>query len=178
MSASRNPDSVAQQGEFHSRVPPSEPLTTKGHKPGVLVGNDAVPEFHAETHTSGTAPPKDSYRPNPVGEVPGQALNDQTATRTDPADTLGGATSASVHTGLGKPMQGQTSTELHGDHKNRSGLEGRGASVGMKDVVREKGADLPEGVYKGMKGGKASPDYPAAEDRPPVSAESVASERK
>merc|ERR1711964_318813 len=52
MSANSNPESVSNQGEFHSRVPPSEPLTTKGHAPGVKVGNDAAPSFSAETWTS------------------------------------------------------------------------------------------------------------------------------
>jgi len=30
MSANSNAESLSNQGEFHSRVPPSEPLTTKG----------------------------------------------------------------------------------------------------------------------------------------------------
>ncbi|KAI1505995.1 hypothetical protein F5X99DRAFT_366813 [Biscogniauxia marginata] len=176
MSANRNTESMAQQGgEFHSRVPPSEPLTTKGHKPGVKVGNDRVPEFHVETHEPGTAPRENTYRPRPEGEIPAQGF-------TDPADTLGGATSQDVYQGLGKPMQGQEGRELHGEHlgrrkKERTGLEGIGASAGI-DSVRQKGADLPDGVYKGVKGGKNSVDYPGAEERIPVSAEELATERK
>ncbi|KAI0018032.1 hypothetical protein F4780DRAFT_558182 [Xylariomycetidae sp. FL0641] len=176
MSANRNTESMAAQAgtEFSNRVPPSEPLTTKGHKPGVMVGNEAVPEFHAETHPPGTAPREDTYQPNPETEFSAQANN----TQTDASATLGGATSADVHTGLGKPMQGQTSQELHGHphKKERAGLEGTGASAGV-DSVRQKGADLPEGVSKGMRG-KADPDYPGAEDRVPAGAEEVASERK
>ncbi|KAH9905458.1 hypothetical protein F4778DRAFT_779794 [Xylariomycetidae sp. FL2044] len=175
MSASRNPDSVAAKGEeFHNRVPPTAPLTTKGHKPGVKVGKDAVPEFHAETHPAGTAPPENTFEPNPTIEIPAQATSAEDF-NINTADTLPGATSADVYKGLGKPMQGQTSSELHGkEKKERSGVEGRGASAGV-DSVRQKGADLPEGVHKGMKG-KWHPEYPAAEDRPPVRPEELASE--
>ncbi|KAI0010818.1 hypothetical protein F4779DRAFT_275692 [Xylariaceae sp. FL0662B] len=180
MSANRNTESMAQQGEFRSRVPPSEPLTTKGHKAGVKVGNEAVPEFHMETHEPGTAPREDTYQARPEGEFPAQA-SEVGSSYTNPTDSLPGATSASVHTGLGKPLQGEEGRELHGAHlgrrkKERAGLEGVGASAGV-DSVREKGADLPEGVYRGVKGGKASPEYPAAEERVPVTAEEVAAER-
>lgn len=178
MSASRNPDSL--QGEFRSRVPPSEPLTKGGHKPGVLVGNDRVPEFHAETCPAGTAPRENTYQPRPEGEVPAQAYNDNNiASAADVA--LQGATSADLYTGMGKPIQGQEKREIEkpsGGHrkKERTGVAGRGGSDGV-DIVREKGADLPEGVEKGMRG-KASDEYPRAEDRVPASAEEIASERK
>ena len=179
MSASRNPDAVANQGEFHSRVPPAEPLQTGGHKPGVKVGNDALPEFHAETYPAGTAPPERSFQPRPEGEVPAQALNENldSSSQTRTTDTLPGSTSADVHTGHGKPLQGQENREMHGHHGNRregAGLEGVGASVGV-DMARQKGADLPEGVEPGTRG-KASADYPSASDRVPVSAETVAAE--
>ncbi|KAI1279018.1 hypothetical protein F5Y07DRAFT_60566 [Xylaria sp. FL0933] len=176
MCASRNPDSV--QGEFHPRVPPSEPMEKGGHKPGVLVGNDRVPEFHAETYPPGTAPREHTYQPNPEGEFPAQAYGNTPSA----ADTLQGATSQDVYTGMGKPLQGQTSREInksHGGHRKReegTGWVAHGGSQGV-DVVREKGADLPEGVEKGTRG-KASADYPAAEDRVPASAEEIAAERK
>ncbi|KAI1343275.1 hypothetical protein F5Y15DRAFT_412070 [Xylariaceae sp. FL0016] len=178
MSANTNPESMAQQGEFRNRVPPSEPLTTKGHKPGVLVGNEKVPEFHMETHEPGTAPREHTFQPNPENEISAQAHEQPPSA----ADTLGGATSADVYTGFGKPMQGQEGRELHGDHlrkgkKEGTGLAGVGASAGV-DTVRRDGGDLPEGVHKGMKGGKGSSDYPGAEDRVPTGAEELASERK
>lgn len=172
---------MINQGEFRSRVPPSEPLTTSGHKPGVLVGNDAVPEFHMETHAPGTAPREHTFQPRPE-ETSAGASNDEFQHSINPAETLGGTTSQAVHTGFGKPIQGQSSAEmhgdLHGDHTNRrkkehAGLEGVGASVG--DSVRQKGADLPEGVEKGTRG-KASADYPSASERIPTSAEEVAAE--
>ncbi|KAI4866468.1 hypothetical protein F4820DRAFT_416668 [Hypoxylon rubiginosum] len=177
---SANTESLIGQGEFHSRKPRAEPLTTTGHKPGVKVGNDAVPEYHMEKFEPGTAPREHTFQPRPEeGETPAEYSNVETQRSTDPSDTLGGATSQSVHTGLGKPTQGQTSAELHGEHigrrkKERAGLEGVGASVG--DSVRQKGADLPEGVEKGSKG-KDSVDYPSASERVPVSAEEVAAER-
>merc|ERR1712000_718625 len=92
MSHFRNTDTMnSAQGEFHSRVKPSEPLTTKGHAPGVKVGNDAVPEFHAETHPPGTAPKENTFQRNPVNEVPGQAQNPDTQATTAASETLPGA---------------------------------------------------------------------------------------
>ncbi|KAI0376766.1 hypothetical protein F5Y04DRAFT_265698 [Hypomontagnella monticulosa] len=182
MSASRNTESLSHRGEFHSRVPPAEPLTASGHKPSVKVGNDAVPEFHVEKYPPGTAPREHTFQPQPKETVPREVAESQQFT--DPTETLGGATSREVHTGLGKPVQGQTSAELHGNlhgdrigrrKKEYAGLEGVGAPVG--DTVRQKGADLPEGVEKGMKG-KGSVDYPSASDRIPTSAEELAAERK
>ncbi|KAI0153022.1 hypothetical protein GGR57DRAFT_153892 [Xylariaceae sp. FL1272] len=168
MSVNRNPDAVFGR-EVHDRIPPSEPLTTKGHKPGVLTGKDRIPEFHAETHPPGTAPPEHTFQPQPRLED----LEDQSyETTTSAADTLSGSSSADLNHGYGKPMQGQNNRELHGAHlgkrkKERSGLEGTGASAGV-DTVRLKGADLPEGVYKGVRGH----DYPVASERVPTRADS------
>lgn len=193
MSHFRNTDTMnSAQGEFHSRVKPSEPLTTKGvsitlpahlhlktdgdqqHAPGVKVGNDAVPEFHAETHPPGTAPKENTFQPNPVNEVPGQAQNPDTQATTAASETLPGATSASVHQGLGHPGSGQTSQELHGTHKKeRSGLTGVGAN--LTDPIHQNHHDRP---YETGKTDKGATDYPTAEDQPPVSAEGVASERR
>merc|ERR1711988_252803 len=175
MSHFRNTDTMnSAQGEFHSRVKPSEPLTTKGHAPGVKVGNDAVPEFHAETHPPGTAPKENTFQPNPVNEVPGQAENPDVQATTAASETLPGATSASVHQGLGHPGSGQTSQELHGTHKkDRAGLTGVGAN--LTDPIHQNHHDRP---YETGKTGKGASDYPTAEDQPPVSAEGVASERR
>ncbi|RYP41260.1 hypothetical protein DL767_001114 [Monosporascus sp. MG133] len=173
MSATRNIDSLANQGEFSSRVVPSEPSQTSGRKPGSKVGNDAAPEFHAENHPPGTAPDEHSFQPRPTGEVPAQALNQSETT-----DTLPGATSADLHTGLGKPLQGQESREIDRKRNNKregAGLEGVGASVGP-DMAKQKGAHLPGDVEKDTRG-KASAGYPSASDRVPESAETVASER-
>ncbi|KAI1750496.1 hypothetical protein F4782DRAFT_509258 [Xylaria castorea] len=172
MSANRNPDSL--QGEFHSRVPRSEPMEKGGHKPGVLVGNDRIPEFHAKTYPPGTAPREHTYQPNPENEFPAQAYG----TAPSAADTISGATSQSVYRGMGKPIQGQEHREIvkpHGGHRkrDREGIAGVGGVEGV-DFVRVKGADLAEGVHKGTRG-KASTDYAAAEDRIPTSAEEVAS---
>ncbi|KAK7917580.1 hypothetical protein PG985_011188 [Apiospora marii] len=177
MSATRNTESVAaKHEEFSSRVPPSEPLTTKGHKPGVLVGNDAKPEFHAEQLPAGSAPREATYQPRP-------AEGENAATgNVDAASTLTGATSQDVYQGYGKPMQGQENVELRhdGGHTSKhvgSGLAGVGAPNAGRDVVRERGADLPEGVTKGSRG-KATDAYPSAEERVPESAETVGSERR
>ena len=147
------------------------------HKPGVLVGNDAVPEFHAETHEPGTAPADRTFTPNTKNEIPGQALNDSMENPTKASDTLGGATSAQVHQGLGHPGSGQTSQELHGTHKHvGSGLEGIGANA--RDPIHDLGADRPYETGTRGKGGKNVEDYPGAEARENVKAEEVASERR
>ncbi|KAF6787309.1 hypothetical protein CSOJ01_15254 [Colletotrichum sojae] len=180
MSATRNVDSVNnKQGEFHPRVPRSEPLTTKGHAPGTKVGNDAYPEFHAEAHPPGTAPPEATFKPNPVSEIPGQALNPDATTRTA-ADDFPGATSADVHKGMGKPLQGQTNREARGVHvghrkRESAGLEGVGASE--KDNFRERRLDRD--VEPGARGKtRNAENVPGAEDRVPVSAEELSSERR
>ncbi|RXG44157.1 hypothetical protein VDGE_02619 [Verticillium dahliae] len=172
MSVNSNPASVAgpNQGEFHPRVPGSEPLTTKGHAPGTLVGNDAKPEFHAETHPVGTAPSKDAYQPDPSSEViPGQAPK--------ASDTLGGATSADVHAGLGHPGAGMTSQELHGGKRKSdgSGLEGVGAS--STDPIRQQRADVS--VQPDSRGKTGNPsDITPEQDKVPTSAETVAAMHK
>ena len=93
-SANANVDALQGQqqsgasGEFHSKVGRDEPMQTSGvclpprtlsrqpvltvrqHKPGLNVGNDAVPEFSAETLPAGTAPKSSTFKPNPVDSVP------------------------------------------------------------------------------------------------------------
>ncbi|KAK6208515.1 hypothetical protein QIS74_12033 [Colletotrichum tabaci] len=179
MSVNRNVESVNnKQGEFHPSVPRSEPLTTKGHAPGTKVGNDAYPEFHAQAYPAGTAPRENTFQPN-AQETPGQALNPEATTYTA-ANDFPGVTSADVHTGLGKPVQGQTSAELHGANLGRrdresAGLEGVGASG--KDNFRERRLDV--GVEPDSRGKtKNASDIPGAEERLPASAEEVASERR
>jgi len=161
---SANPDSVAGQGEFRSRVPPSKPMTTKGHQPGQKVGNDAAPEFHAQTFPPGTAPKEHSFQPNPLSEIPGQAMNDNMIPeyRTGALD-MPGATSKEIYneSAQSRPPQGQSARELRGAHagkrkKERSGLEGVGASTSegtVEGIAREKGADRPEGIEGGAKVG-------------------------
>lgn len=149
-------------------------LTVPQHKPGKLVGNDAVPEFTAQTLPAGSAPASSTYTPNPD-------LNNQRMYQ-DASSTLGGATSADVHTGLGHPGQGQTSSELHGREKReRNGLTGLTEEVVKNDKVtgrdplfahqRAVDEDYPTGV-RGNTGG------PAAEERVPEDAERVARESK
>ena len=87
------------------------------HAPGVKVGNDAAPEFNAQTLPAGTAPSDRTFAPNAQNEIPGQAMNPNISkeTWTSAQDTIGGATSADVHTGYGHPGSGQTGKEIHGD---------------------------------------------------------------
>lgn len=147
-----------------------------------------MPEFRAETHLPGTAPAKHTHQPNPIHEIPGQALNPD-ASRPEAGGRTGaldmpGATSGDVHSAstFARPMEGQTQREQHGAHgvgkrkKERSGLEGVGASTSDETVegkVRAVGADLPEGVERGVRG-----TGPGAEDRIPASAAEVAAEKR
>ncbi|KAK1780635.1 hypothetical protein QBC45DRAFT_99494 [Copromyces sp. CBS 386.78] len=193
---SANPDSVTNQGQFHSSVPPAEPRTTSGHQLGQQVGNEAVPEFRAKTFAPGTAPEKDSYHANPIHATPGQALNPDVdpSSRTGPLDAFPGSTSQSVHnqTQYGKPMQGQTSRELHGmkagkRKAERSGLEGVGATDKHAETVDSKVralvADKPEVIERGMRGvtdhtGEGGYNALGAEHSQPETAQRVATENK
>ncbi|MCJ1247108.1 hypothetical protein MMC30_004319 [Trapelia coarctata] len=201
---SANPDSTINQGEFRSHVPPSEPLTTRGHKPGTKVGNDAAPTFTAKTLPPGSAPADRTFAPNPTSETPSQANNpdvlpseDKESTYTPASATLIGATSEDVHTGLGKPMQGQT----HGDEKGRlgkrdtgreGGLAGVGASgmglggtgvSGVGDAKRvdervnpdQRGLEREEAALAGQRGDKIER---GAEEKVNVTADELAAEVK
>lgn len=145
------------------------------------VGNDAPPEFNAQTLPAGTAPSDRTFAPNTQNEIPGQAMNPNISkeTWTSAQDTIGGATSADVHTGYGHPGSGQTSKELHGDgnfpgKREKKGLAGVGAD--QSDVFRERGQniDFPTGT-KG-KSGVNREGIVGVEERLPESAESVAAE--
>jgi hypothetical protein len=81
-------------------------------------------------------------------------------------------------------MEGQTQREQHGAHGvgkrkgERSGLEGVGVTASTSDEtvegrVRAMGADLPEGVERGVRG-----KGPGAEETIPASAAEVASEKR
>ncbi len=207
---SANPDAVSGQGDqFHSRVKPSEhlkdpvvsfnccqsmsfsSLTAVQHKPGVMASErDKAPEFHAQAVPQGTAPPDRLFKPNTASEAPptsdSTGEGDAESTEVSASDTLGGATSKDVHTGLGKPMQGETSAELrhdgqHGRKKEKLGLAGTGASEvgqGGKQVdphepefANQRGLDKEE-----ARSGRDKAGAPLASDRVPQSATDVARE--
>ncbi|KAK3941986.1 hypothetical protein QBC46DRAFT_363015 [Diplogelasinospora grovesii] len=162
---SANPNSVGGQGQFHSSVPPAEPRTRSGHQLGQQVGNEA----------------ENTFRPNPSGEIPGQALNPDVdpSTRTGALD-MPGSTSQQVYnqTQYGKPVQGETTK------RERRGLERVGATKSKETVestARDLGADLPEGVERGVRGKTGSEEggyaWPGAEHQQPATAEDVAAER-
>ncbi|KAF7720169.1 Uncharacterized protein PECH_007403 [Penicillium ucsense] len=191
MSTLNNPDSVTNQGAFKPSVAPEAPLTQKGHQVGRKVNEaDQRSEFHMEKHPLGTAPAGNSYSANAQGEVGSQANNpavmpsdDKEGVYTSAADTMTGSTSADLHTGMGKPIGGQTSSELahdgaHGRKKQGSGLEGVGSSMDDRSIERDmpnqRGLEREQNV-SGQRGNKA--DRSAADMRP-ESAETVAAEWK
>ncbi|KAF1952208.1 hypothetical protein CC80DRAFT_422899 [Byssothecium circinans] len=176
MSASKNPDAnINQEGEFRSRVPGSEPLMTGGHQPGRKVSPaDHAPEFHAETLPAGTAPSSSTYTPNPD-------LNNQKLYQSA-SSTLTGADSKDVHTGLGHPGSGQTSQELHDGSKGRATAHvGQVAVKVVNDKVTGRDPyfaiqrNLEEDVPAGQRGNVGGP---AANERIPEPAETVAAESK
>lgn len=134
-----------------------------------MVGNDAVPEFHAQTFPPGTAPAENTFQPNVQPEqAPAQSAG------VAASDTLIGSTSADVHTGFGHPGSGQTSQELRDGSNRRAGLEGVGANP--TDPVREQRADVSVAPDARGKTANASA-IPGAQNLEPESAETVASER-
>ncbi|KAB8224880.1 hypothetical protein RU639_006566 [Aspergillus parasiticus] len=182
-------DNNPKQG-FHPSAGNSQPLTDKGHQPGRKVSpKDYAPEFHAETYPPGTAPASNSYTPNTRSEVGSQAQNPNVershgkeSVKTTADQSLQGATSQDVHTGLGHPGGGQTSAELrHDGQKHRKnpggGLEGVGASQEPRNERQIPGLrglerDEAKGGQRGDKGALA------AEDRQPESAETLDAEWK
>lgn len=152
---------------------------------------DQRPTHHLETFPPGTAPASNSYTPNATSEVGSQANNPNVlrghgkeSTQTSAADTLRGATSRDVHTGLGKPLVGQTSVELahdgqHGRKKQPTSLEGVGASREDRGIERrfpdQRGLEKEEAGSSGTRGNKADR---AAEDMNAEPAETLAAEWK
>ncbi|KAJ5625263.1 hypothetical protein N7510_001572 [Penicillium lagena] len=183
MSTLNNVESVNEGSGFKPSVAPEGPMTTKGHQPGRKVNEaDQRPTFEAQTFPEGTAPASSSHVPNPISNPGSQALNPDVlrahgkeSVHTAPGDTLTGSTSADVHRGLGKPVQGQTSTEIrhegaHGRKKQPSGLEGVGANYDDRGIERQfpdqRGLEKEQNV-SGLRGNKAER---AAEDMDPNSA--------
>ncbi|GAB7359869.1 hypothetical protein MBLNU230_g7397t1 [Neophaeotheca triangularis] len=180
MSTTHNVDAVANKmptggsGEFHSKREGDGPQTTHGHKPGVNVGNDAVPEFNAKTLPPGSAPASNTFRPNNSSEVP------PIASHADASSTLGGATSGDVNTGMGKPMQGQTSQELHDNSSDKQGgVEGRGGQAQAANLVDPHDPAFASQRALNKDDAKVGrSDIPAAEERIPEGAQTVAQENK
>lgn len=129
----------------------------------------------------GSAPASATYTSN-TQETPAQASYNKT-----PASaTLGGTDSSQVNAGLGKPIQGQTSKELHHDgqagRKNpgMGGAEGVGGSASQTTIdphapeaAGQRALDKDEAVI-----GRGNVGGPAAEDRLNEPAETVAQENK
>lgn len=174
---------------------PEQQLTTPPpqHQVGQKVSPaDNAPEFSAQTLPAGSAPADRTFQPNTTSEVPGQADNENVlrshgkeSTYTSASDTLGGTDSGAMHTGLGHPGQGQTSSELRHDgdkHRNRqrAGLEGIGATGGSGMVdervnASQRGLERDEAVASGTRGDKGAL---GAEEQIPASAQDVAAERR
>lgn len=120
--------------------------------------------FHAETLPAGTAPADRTFKPNNISETPGQDGGKHTSA----ADTIVGATSSDVHTGLGHPGQGQTSSELHHTGTRSAGLEGTGASgVKAANLVDKRDPNFADQrvIDSDVKEQKDTAGGPAAQDK-------------
>jgi F-box/leucine-rich repeat protein 7 len=120
----------------------------------------------------GTAPEENLFYPNPQGTVPGSnedmlRSHGKESTQTTASSTLGGATSADVNKGMGKPAVGQSSAEMrHEGHSHRkkehAGIEGSGAGTSKSGMKRAEKIGEPARKTEGSAN---------AEDRVPESAE-------
>jgi hypothetical protein len=131
---------------------------------------DRAPEFSAQVLPAGSAPASKTFTPNPD-------LNNQ-KTFTSASSTLVGADSGTVHTGLGHPGQGQSSSELHDGSKKQggagAGLAGLAENYDQSEIKDLKDdpkhahqrnlGDVPAG-QRGNTGG------PPAEEREPEQAQ-------
>ncbi|KAL8366854.1 hypothetical protein RB595_008693 [Gaeumannomyces hyphopodioides] len=167
--ATHGDPTIKQMDASRPRSPPSMGYRRK-LSVGSQEGRPGVPEFHAQTHPPGTAPPSKSYYPAPAWTPPSPTK----AAFADPL-SIPGATSQSVYNSseyaYGKPLQGQTSRELRSHRGVRAGLEGVGASTKgetVEDKVRGQAGDIDLNV-KGTKGksGENRSGWPGAEDRVP-----------
>ena len=155
---------------------------------------DKAPEFSAQTLPAGTAPPENTFKPNPIFETPGQADNEDTlqsddkeSTNTSALDTLGGVTSGDVHKGLGHPGSGQTSSELRNEgqstsKRDRTGLDGMASGgSGMRDdgSHASRALETDKAGSGPVTGHDATGDasIEGAEAQVPVTADEVAAER-
>ncbi|KAF3492012.1 uncharacterized protein GIQ15_01529 [Arthroderma uncinatum] len=122
-------------GEFKPSRPQEHHQAGPKHKPDVKASPaDNVPEYHAESVPVGSAPPEHTYQPHPSEEYAGDEEGGASASA-----TLTGATPADVYRGMGKPLQGETRTEMRHDgehHRKRdgSGLEGVGANTASTET--------------------------------------------
>lgn len=117
-----------------------------------------------------------------MNEVPGQADNPDSSETTSALDTLGGATSADVHTGLGHPGQGMGSAEERHDGKTKrvrenQGLQGQAeGGSGLHGDTSAEAASLLKDHKSGPETTKEhNVSLDGAESKEPVGAEQVAS---
>lgn len=149
----------------------------------MLVGNEAAPEFHAKTLPAGTAPATSTFKPKTDNGVPPEGT-DADAAQPNAADTITGATSSDVHTGLGHPGAGQSSAEIRHDgqsHRKNAGmsLEGTGATASQSGInahdpafAHQRALNKDNARVDGSDAGGEP-----AQNRLPESAETVAAER-
>lgn len=167
----------AQPGQFH-KGPGDDPVMHEGHQPGRMVSpTDQVPTFHGQILGAGEAPEDGTSQPN-TADTPSQANNPDMdeETTTSAMDTIGGATSADVHKGLGHPGQGQSSAEQrHGGqraHKKAGyGLASQGAATNETSATDPRVDESQRGLEKDEAiRGRGNKGATGAEDLPPEQA--------
>jgi hypothetical protein len=122
---------------------------------------------------AGTAPPGRTFAAGGSADVNLlEATGEQTFVPAQ--DSIVGATSKDVHVGLGHPGSGQPASQKN-FHKERSGLEGLGASEG--DWVKERGLDRDHEKGGKLTSAEGRAEILSAEDRLPTGAEELATGR-
>jgi hypothetical protein len=134
--ASKNPDSVTNQGQFHGRRAVDAPAHHGQHQTGSRhIPSTQVPEFHAEKLPQNTPlPPSRTFPPNNDLNLPAQdASSPHTTTKDDGA--VPGATSADVNRTFGRRVFGTSSNEDHHDlQPGRKGQKTGLARFGKADM--------------------------------------------
>ncbi|KAF2715439.1 hypothetical protein K504DRAFT_497312 [Pleomassaria siparia CBS 279.74] len=134
-------DTMTNQGEFHAKAPPDHDHENHhAHQPGKNI--DGIPTFTVQTLPPGSAPKESTFTPHPDSTEP--------TTHADAEDTMTGSTSADVNKGLGKPIEGMSSAEMHHDGQSHRKREKDGL-VGLAEVGNSDAKANAEGFDGGKK---------------------------
>ncbi|RFU25819.1 hypothetical protein B7463_g10525, partial [Scytalidium lignicola] len=166
-----NLDSVVNQGEFHAKIPPFRP-EEHGHAVHNKAGYTEVPESHIEVLSPGSAPKDRSFRPDTTNMFPSRDpdANIDEINGSD-GDIIPGATSADVVNNFNRPIQGQTSKQLHGSGANKGKKEHEG-------LIGRGGTSRDSEEYIGRREHEFNKDTTGAEDKLPVGADELSYERR
>ncbi|KAF8419331.1 hypothetical protein EV426DRAFT_292023 [Tirmania nivea] len=171
-------EQIANQPGFHPHAPkynPEVPHADK-HQLGVKASPyDHIPESSVKILPPGTAPPESTFCPRNDYNV----LAAESPQLADPLDFSGASTSKDLDRGLGHPVHGMSSKELH--HDGQPGRKKQEPGLGKQAAYKENrgGVDLgradprvdpkQRALEEDVRGGtQSTKGVLAAEDLPPV----------